>query len=97
MNYWQVIALILLGLSAGMTLMWFMVRNRIGVKQIHIDKNKQKQGINNTQDIDVEFDEAETLSKRKQKRQNKQTNKELKDQADKVLANIQTITKKQSK
>ena len=97
MNYWQIIALILLGLSAGMALMWFMVRNRIQVKQIHIDKNKQKQGINNTQDIDVELDEAETLSKRQQKRQNKQTNKELKDQADKVLANIQTITKKQSK
>ena len=55
MNAWGYIALISIGVIAGMILHWYMVRDRIQNRKIEIRKNKQKNGEGNIQDLDIEM------------------------------------------
>jgi hypothetical protein len=74
------------GIIIGMIIQWFLLRSRIQVKQIHIDKPKVK-GQGNVQDLDVE--ESETLKTRKQLRQEKRA-------AEKTDRRIKEYTEKQA-
>jgi len=58
MNAWEYIALVSIGIIAGMVLQWYLVRNRIMNRKIFIGRNKQKDGSGNIQDLDIEMGES---------------------------------------
>jgi hypothetical protein len=84
------IAFALGGVIIGMVIQFLLSRNWISSRDYHIGKNKVK-GRGNSQDLELEVDEADQLTKRQQKKADKEKekqNKELQDEANKQVTEI---------
>lgn len=84
MNIWAYIALIAIGIIIGMILHWYIVRDRIMNKTVEIRRNKQKGGPGNSQDIELEMNEAESGMDRKAEREARQEEKKDKREVKKA-------------
>lgn len=88
MNIWAYIALICIGIIIGMILHWFIVRDKIMNKTVEIRRNKQKGGPGNSQDIELELNEAESQKTRKEERKEKREVKKAERELNKSLKSI---------
>jgi len=66
---WPYIAVFLFGFSAGMIAFYYIVRDRIMNKKVVVGRSKMKGGTGNTQDMDLEINEAESMRSGKELRQ----------------------------
>lgn len=77
---WPYIAIFLLGFSAGMIVFYYIVRDRIMNKKVIVGRSKMKGGMGNTQDMDLEMNEAESARTGKELRQERRAERKLKKQ-----------------
>lgn len=95
MNYWLYIGLIAIGMFVGGVIVLLILRKFISSKELHIGKNKVK-GQGNTQEVDAEFQEAEQLNRREQRKKTKAESEQevkLKAEADKKRIEITKLLK----
>jgi len=75
------IILLLLGFICGLISMYYMVRNRIENKRVYVGKAKQKGGVGNDQDFDLDLSDANSVKTKRELRRERRNQRRLDKQS----------------